>query len=320
MNNPIISIVIPVYNTVEYVEKCISSIINQTYSNLEIICVDDGSTDGSGMILDGFCRQDSRVKVIHQDNQGESKARNIGLDIASGSYVTLVDSDDWLETDMYEKLIDAALKCDADMAIGGWVKESLNNSEIIKNELPIKSDIFTRNDLLKYLYIRDKYRAFAYMWNKIYRRDLLNGSNYHIRFNENLSLGGDVQFLGEMALKTKTAVYVDKAFYHYRQMDISMCHTDNLQRWRDWIRAYEILIDKFQAEQIDKETINYLKRFLVYHSCEAAEIAMQKNDIEQLEIFKRFMKLYKNEYYNLNNTFPERLKRYEQIILSKIDM
>ena len=229
-----------------------------------------------------------------------------------------MDSDDWLEADMYERLISSAVECDADMAIGGWIKEGSGNSEIIKNELPVKDDIITRDRLMKYLYIRDKYRAFAYMWDKIYKRNVLDGTDSRIRFNESLSLGGDVQFLGEIALRTKKAVYVDKAFYHYRQMDVSMCHTDNLQRWRDWVRAYEILIDKFQLEKIDEEIINYLKRFLVYHSCEAAEIAMQQNNIAQLEVFRGFMRQYKNEYYNLNRSFPERIKRYEQIMIREL--
>jgi len=315
MDKPIVSIVIPVYNAYKYVDKCISSVLNQTYTNLEIICVDDGSTDGSENILDKFCQQDSRVKVIHQVNQGESKARNVGLDIASGHYIAFVDDDDWLELDMYEVLLGTALKHNADMAIGGWIKEKKKKSEIIKNEFLVKEDIITRDQLLKYLYIRDRYRAFAYMWNKIYKRDVLNGEDYQIRFNEKLSLGGDVQFLGEAALRTNKAVYVDKAFYHYRQLDESGCHTNDLQRWRDWIRAYEILINEFQIENIDEETIGYLKRFLVYHSCEAAEVAMQQYNTEQLEVFRSLMRRYKDEYYKLNRNFPERIKRYEQIMM-----
>ena len=99
-----ISIIVPVYNVEKYLEKCIDSILNQSYQNLEIILIDDGSTDNSGSICDEYKKKDQRVQVIHQKNQGQSSARNAGLNIAKGSYIGFVDSDDWIEQNMYEKL------------------------------------------------------------------------------------------------------------------------------------------------------------------------------------------------------------------------
>ena len=102
--NELISVVVPVYNVENYLEKCVSSITNQTYKNLEIILVNDGSKDNSGAICDDLAKNDSRIKVIHKENGGLSDARNTGINVATGEYIGFVDSDDWIERDMYEQL------------------------------------------------------------------------------------------------------------------------------------------------------------------------------------------------------------------------
>lgn len=315
---PLLSIIIPIYNTEKYLSKCLDSIVSQTYKSLEIICIDDGSTDKSPMIIDDYASKDNRVVVIHQKNKGESKARNEGLKIAKGDYITLVDSDDWLELDMYEQLVAAAIENDADMAIGGWIKENPSGTEWITNADDVDNSVFGKEKLLEYLYKRDRYRLFAYMWDKIYRREVIYSEKRPIRLNENLSLGGDVQFLGEAALNTNVAVYVDKSFYHYRQLEVSMCHTDKFERWRDWINSYEILIKEFKEDAVDNEIIDYLKRFMVYHSCEAAEVAIGKKDKGNLNYFKECMGKYKAEYFRLNSDYLDRIERYEKIMISEV--
>lgn len=113
---PKISVIIPVYNTEEYLEKCLDSVLNQSYENLEILIVDDGSTDSSGMICDEYAQKDCRIKVIHKTNGGQGTARNAALDIASGDYIAFVDSDDWIEKDMYMTLYTNAVKYQADIS------------------------------------------------------------------------------------------------------------------------------------------------------------------------------------------------------------
>lgn len=110
-----ISVIVPIYNVEKYIEKCINSIINQTYKDLEIILVDDGSTDSSGKICDEYAKKDKRIKVIHKKNGGVSSSRNIALTIANGDYITWIDSDDWIEKDTYSKLADIILKNKADI-------------------------------------------------------------------------------------------------------------------------------------------------------------------------------------------------------------
>ena len=127
IKSPQISIIVPVYNTVAYLDKCLNSILNQTYDSLEVICVDDGSTDGSADIVAKYENQDSRVKVIYQPNGGESNARNKGLQAATGDFIGFVDGDDWLELDMYEKLYELICKDESDLAAVGYFIDKDNN-------------------------------------------------------------------------------------------------------------------------------------------------------------------------------------------------
>lgn len=123
INKPLISIIVPVYNVAEYLPQCLDSLVAQTYENIEIIAVDDGSTDGSGTILDEYAARDARVRPVHIENDGVSNARNVGLSLVRGEFVGFVDSDDWVDTDMYARLA-AALTDDIDVTCGGYVLET----------------------------------------------------------------------------------------------------------------------------------------------------------------------------------------------------
>ena len=124
----VISVIIPCYNVEKYIDRCMESVLNQTYRELEIILVDDGSTDRTGNICDRYSQIDARVKVIHKENRGLSSARNAGLDICQGDYIFFVDSDDWISHNMYEKMLSSLKSVNADIAVCGWVEEFLNNS------------------------------------------------------------------------------------------------------------------------------------------------------------------------------------------------
>ena len=123
---PLISIIVPVYNVKDYVEKCLDSICGQSYTNLEIVVVDDGSTDGSGELCDAYALKDQRVKVIHRDNRGVSTVRNEGLDIAQGEYIGFVDGDDWVDGDMYEFLYELLIVNEADISVCSHYIEKSN--------------------------------------------------------------------------------------------------------------------------------------------------------------------------------------------------
>jgi Glycosyltransferases involved in cell wall biogenesis len=306
-----ISVIIPVYNTRKELPKCLESICGQTYKNLEIICIDDGSTDGSALILDEFREKDERIKVVHKENGGESNARNIGLKMAAGEYIAFCDCDDWIDEDMYEIMACELESENLDMVAASWYKETDSLSQEIKNQMPVNNQVFSRDDLLKYLYMRDSYRGFAYLWDKLYKREIIIDSQGNfISFCEELCLGGDVLYLAEIALNVKRAKYIDRAFYHYYQRDDSGCHTKNVDRLRDWLKAYELVLQRFEKELIDEEIVAYVKRFLAYHSSNATEIAAAQGCEKAKKEFQNIMYQYKQEYILLNRQYPERIKRY----------
>lgn len=310
-----ISIIVPVYNTVKYLRKCLNSLCSQTYGELEIICVDDGSTDGSELIVDEFARKDARIIAIHKENGGESNARNTGLRISTGDYLGFMDCDDWIEPDMYETLINMMEKYGADLVASGWYCDNGDRSVKVENQLPVESGVFDRARLLQYVYKRDSYRGFAYMWNKLYRRSLFYDKHGKlILFDEGLRLGGDVLYLSELILNVKKAIYTDRAFYHYIQRQDSGCHSQNLAKREDWITAYCRIIQRFERENIDKKTIDYVKRFLAYHSSNVAEMAYKQRNAEVLKHCQNLMIEYQNEYEKLNLQYPERIQRYCNVL------
>lgn len=311
-----ISVIIPVYNTKEELIRCLRSICCQTYKRLEIICVDDGSTDGSAQIVDDFAKNDKRVIAIHKLNGGESSARNEGLRIATGEYIAFCDCDDWIEETMYEELVQTLERDQVDMVASGWHQDIQGSCHEVKNKLTVSHDIFGRDELLKYLYMRDSYRGFAYMWNKLYRKDVLRDKDgEQLFFDETLRLGGDVVYLAEIALNVKKARYIDKAYYHYNQREESGCHTKDVDKLRDWLRAYEIVLQRFEEEHIGKNIIDYVKRFMAYHSSNATEIAIAQGKMEAKKTFQRFMRLYEHEYVSLNTKYPDRIQRYYDLLL-----
>lgn len=164
----LISIIVPIFNVERYLDDCLNSIINQTYKNLEIILIDDGSIDSSGIICDKYLEIDKRIKVIHQDNKGLSMARNAGLDIATGEFVAFVDSDDWLELNMYEELHKAICMYQTDIATCG-IKEIYHDSVKITNNSCEKYTVRTKKETFRDLYKPSCNIRFE-VWNKMFRK------------------------------------------------------------------------------------------------------------------------------------------------------
>lgn len=320
--NKKISLIIPVYNTAKYLERCLESAVAQTYRNIEIICIDDGSTDGSGTIVDVFAERDGRVIAIHQENKGESNARNSGLKIASGDYIGFMDCDDWIEPDMYESLVAALEAENADMAIAGFYREFEETGKTritVQNEKSVEPAAFNGKMLLRYLYERDSYRTFAYIWDKLYKREVIyNGKEGSILFDESIKLGGDVLYLAQCALNTSRAVYVDRTFYHYLQRADSGCHMPDLDRRQDNIRAYQIVKRIFEENQVEPFVLDLIKRILVYHSSNTAELAYELGSQEVLEKCQKLMKQYEKEYRMLNAGKADWIKRFENILQYKV--
>ena len=206
-----ISIIVPFYNAGKYLEKCIKSICNQTYSDIEIILIDDGSKDNSRVICDKFVAEDKRIKVIYKENGGVSSARNRGLDVAQGEYITFIDSDDWINPDLLERLM--AQIGQADMAVGGYTTVSIagNVEQKYKDEcLTFPECVCSKFDEL---YANNFFNApFA----KIYKRNILETQ----RVDSTVALGEDFLFNLEYLSKCREVKTVNVIGYFYNCMNV----------------------------------------------------------------------------------------------------
>lgn len=208
----LISVIIPVYNVEKYLSKCLDSVIRQTYKNLEIIVIDDGSTDSSAELCDKYSKTDSRIKVIHQKNGGLSFARNIGLSIAKGDYIGFVDADDWIHPDMYRHLIGIIEKYQADISTVEPIK--VTNDVALEERYPeIKIVTFTQQEYAKMYFKIGTQKILYYVWNRLYKRELFEKNH----FNKKFSIGEDVVASYKAWSKAHTIVVSNQPMYYYRQ-------------------------------------------------------------------------------------------------------
>lgn len=208
-----VSVIVPVYNCKEYLPRCIESILNQTYPQIQLVLVDDGSSDGSGEICDAFATEDGRIQVIHQKNQGVSAARNAGLDAASGEYLLFVDSDDHIAADTIETSVNGFVDDTIDVVIFGVTK--IQGKGNCQQPLPMEVGIYTKEELL-YGILKD-YAGFGagYPWNKVWRTDVFGGSAGIPRFNRDLYYFEDLEWVVRMLLQTQKANLLPEHLYQY---------------------------------------------------------------------------------------------------------
>lgn len=208
MQQSLISIIVPVYNAEQYLEKCLDSILAQTYSELEIILVDDGSTDTSGTICDAYAARDSRIIVHHQKNTGQAGARNYGLDIAKGEYIGFVDSDDWVAPEMYETMLACLLRHQADVVVcsrfsvrGGNIKQSFGTN--VAEETVMDTEEAVRRFLT--------YRAIdSSVWDKLYKRSCVQKVRFPLGY-----ICEDVPFVYEVLANSARVVHCAKPLYYW---------------------------------------------------------------------------------------------------------
>ena len=231
-----ISVIVPVYNVRDYLRPCLDSILRQTRRALEILLIDDGSTDGCGAICDAYARQDGRVRVFHTENRGLAAARNLGLDHAVGEFLAFVDSDDWIEDNALETLMAAQREYGADLVAAGVCDEWVNGSKPEKAAGPARA---VQGTELLSLYASGVFRDV--MWNKLYRRALFadlrfpEGRNYEDVFVT-------YRIMQRLALDGGTAVRIPAPLFHFRMRQSSISHTrslkNNLDAWEAYLEKY----------------------------------------------------------------------------------
>lgn len=260
---PIVSVIVPVYNTARYLGECLSSLTGQTLGDIEVICIDDGSTDGSSTMLDEWSRKDARVRVIHQANAGVSTARNVGLDSARGKYVLFVDSDDYIEPNTCEKLAGTAERDAADIVVFGgstfppvgWIDGVLNTEDISGEDDPFHA-------------LFDERGSYPLMCNKLYRRELLEA--HHLRFNTELKLGEDNAFQFCTFPHARIVSFCSDMFYHYRcereGSAINSFYSDRLSKVDKHFAIVEYVLGEWSRQGLvkghEEKLLSWASRFL----------------------------------------------------------
>ena len=295
---PKISIIVPVYNVEDYIEKCIKSILNQVFTEFELILVDDGSTDNSGNICDKYAEKDNRIIVIHKENGGISSARNIGLNIAKGEYIAFVDSDDYINKNMYHTLYNLIIKTQSDIAMCNY-KTISKDEEVNLNEDQIinSHDIKCINNIqyLNNLYGKDKVK-YIVMWNKLYKNEIFR----KLRFKDS-RIEEDEFIIHHVLYLSDKIVYIDKNYYYYyMQRNNSIVGSKyNLKRL-DKIYALEDRIEFFKEKKLvdlyNKAVKDYIDVFFWNYYEMKKEINGYKKEIKN--IMKSYNKVLKDMLFN----------------------
>lgn len=238
---PLISIIIPAYNIENYIAKCLDSLLNQTYRNLEIIVVDDGSSDNTGKVIDDYSSKYDNIKVIHKKNAGVSAARNSGIEVVSGEYIGFVDGDDTVDKEMFEVLIENAIKYDADISHCGYKMvfpsriDYYHNTRVLveqDNELGLKDLILGQ-------------RVEPGLVNKLYKRNLFKT----VRMNENIKINEDLLANYYLFKQSKKSIFYDKCMYSYILRKNSASTSEvNINKIIDPVKVKKEILDDLGKE------------------------------------------------------------------------
>lgn len=274
------SIIIPVYNVEKYIDKCIKSILNQSYTNFEVLLINDGSSDNSGVKCDYYSSIDNRIKTFHKSNKGVSAARNYGLKQASNEWIMFVDSDDWLHPNCLNKCVEILQRQKIDFLQFSFERvknDSMTLHKNIETTPYLKSKDFIQNNLF-----------FKSVWGSVFRKSIIN--TYHIQFNESMKLGEDQLFLFEYLIKCNTCLKTDDILYSYRYNQNSA--TQNAKT-EDCINSIIIFQTHPIRNVFEKNTQENIKTFIY--------TIIKNKDYKSSRIYK----LIKYEKFNLVR--PQRL-------------
>lgn len=315
----LISIIVPIYKVEKYLKKCIESILKQTYKNIEIILVDDGSPDNCGKICDDYKQMDKRIKVIHKNNGGLSEARNYGIREARGDYLLFVDSDDFIAENICEILINNINKYSADMVICNFYYV-FENKKAIKNEMSSKKDVQV---LEKENIIREYFLNYSVdlnvAWNKLYKKDIFKGMNA-ILFPVG-KLHEDTYIMYKIYYNLNRLVRINKPLYYYRQRNDSIISSFSIKNVKDiigYIKDYYIFSKNVDEDLKQMIQIECIKQYIgcIRRSMKANIF----NDVKYLIydmrniIINNTKKIFNNKYASF------KIKKYYLLIKLKIEI
>lgn len=285
--NEKISIIVPVYNAELYVERCLESICNQTYKNIEILVIDDGSTDNSFKICKEFEKKDARVKLIHKDNEGVSRTRNVALEQASGSYIMFVDSDDWIKENMCQLMLNSITDEESDVAICEYIHYIERENKEKKIEI---NDYGYRE--FKDIISDDRTKAGGFSWNKMIRKDRIN-----YNFDENIHNFENLLFLLRNSDAIKKFSIVHEALYVYNINENSTIHTSD-----------------FSLKKTS--TLDGLNEILKYLDCTFSINCYKRNFVENYCRIHFYLKYFKLDTSDVEKYNKDYINYYKDLIKS----
>ena len=315
MMNKLISIVVPVYNVARYLDKCINSIISQEYKDLEIILVDDGSTDESGRKCDLWAEKDNRIRVIHKENGGLSDARNVGIDNARGYYISFIDSDDFISEQYIQELYENIINTESDISICNpyYYYEQDNNTKTVER-YKIKIDRIEGNsiDMTKILLYQKYFDTSA--WGKLYKTELFKENGIYYPKGK---LYEDIATTYKVFLKAKKIVFINRNLYFYRQRSDSIMSSKFNKKEMDYINnAQEMMenLSKLNIEMLNKAAIS---RFLSTNFAIYRKIPNSKSYTDEIKKIKDNIKKYRKIVLLDKNS---RLKNRVAVLISYINL
>ncbi len=260
---PLFSIIVPVYNVEKYINKCIDSVLAQTFTDFELILVDDGSPDGCSAVCDDYAEKDSRIKVIHKQNEGLINARKSGLAIADGKYIGFVDSDDWIESDTYENFAEMIKKYEPDMVLSDFYydygNKLINSEQLFEQEFYDKSALeSTLYPVMLYSGIYYKFGVNPCCWSKVYKKELIEKNLPLV--DGRIKMGEDAAFTYPCLLDAKSAATIKKPGYHYISNDESMTNSYDRDLKNIIFLPYEHIMEKCRrcGADLGRQTDYYL--------------------------------------------------------------
>ena len=313
-----ISVIVPVYNAEKYLKKCLDSVLNQTLKDIEVICIDDGSSDSSFEILKKYSYNDDRVVIISQDNSGPAKTRNKGIELATGEYLTFVDSDDWIELDALEKLYDNAILNNSEVVLFNAIEHRINNKFHKRIYLPIDDNIDYSNFVFDYNYRRNLVmNYFLVVWSKLYKTSFLRNNNLY--FDGNFKMFEDVPFHIETMMYAKRISYLPEILYNYNKLNMQSEQTKKTN-FNNRLAIFDIFdyVENFLIKNKFFEEFKY--NFFKFKIVES-EVNLSKTSDEFKEDFynnirKHFLQM--DVPFNLLEKLPiENSRFYTMVILHK---
>jgi glycosyltransferase involved in cell wall biosynthesis len=291
-----VSIIIPIYNIENYLEECLNSVISQTYKDIEIILVDDGSTDKSGEICDLYASKDNRIKVIHKQNEGLVCARKTGLHESNGNLIAYVDGDDWIEPNMIERLYNVLAENDVDIAMCGRFEDTGDTHRVVNHG--IREGKYNKQDLMEKVYPNMivngeffEWGIFPGVWDKLWKREAL--FEYQVAVDERLTMGEDAACTYPALLNANSIYVLHECLYHYRQIATSMVKQNSdieLQRKRFNILYNSVNVSFEKYKDIYDLREQWLE-YVLFLMVPRADVLYQ--GIEELEFLFPFSKVKK---------------------------